>query len=66
MARGLLNRFVMGLVGSALALASAILLTVPTPAGQNVSLLTIVGGTGLAFSALLLLRLLVQILREHG
>jgi ubiquinone biosynthesis protein len=64
-ARGMLNRLLMGLIGSALALASAILLTVPTESGQSLSLVSIIGGTGLSVSALLLLRLIVQILREQ-
>jgi ubiquinone biosynthesis protein len=65
-ARGMLNRLVMGIVGSALALASSILLTVPAPPGPGgVSLPTLIGWTGLFFSLLLLLRLVVQMLRER-
>lgn len=65
-ARGMVNRVVTGLVGSALALSSSILLTVrsaPGPGGLN--LLNLLGGIGLFFSVLLLLRLVVQILRER-
>jgi hypothetical protein len=65
-ARSMVNRVVTGLVGSALALSSSILLTVrtaPGPGGLN--LLNLLGGIGLFFSVLLLLRLVVQILRER-
>jgi ubiquinone biosynthesis protein len=65
-ARGLVNRMVTGLVGSALALSSAILLTVQSPAaGGGVRLVNVLGGIGLFFSSLLLLRLVAQILRER-
>ena len=65
-ARGLVNRVVTGLVGSALALTSSILLTVPSPPGPGgLGLLSLLGGIGLFFSVLLLLRLVVQILRER-
>src|SRR5260370_18248429 len=40
------------MIGSALALASAIVLTVPPHLGQDVSLVNIVGGIRLPFSAL--------------
>lgn len=60
----LVNRMVMGLIGTGLAVASAILLTVTPQSGQRVGLDTVVGAIGLSFSALLLLRLIVQILRE--
>jgi ubiquinone biosynthesis protein len=65
-ARAMLNRLVMGIVGSALAIASAILLTLQPRSGQGADLITIVGGIGLAFSVVLLLRVIVQILRERG
>lgn len=65
-ARGMVNRVVTGLVGSALALSSSILLTAPSPPGPGgLGLLNLVGGIGLFFSVLLLLRLVVQILRER-
>lgn len=61
-----MNRVVTGLVGSALALSSAILLTAPSKPGPGgLGLLTLLGGIGLFFSVLLLLRLVVQILRER-
>ena len=60
----MVNRMVMGLIGTGLAVASAILLTVTSHSGQRVGLDTVVGGIGLSFAALLLLRLIVQILRE--
>jgi ubiquinone biosynthesis protein len=65
-ARSMLNRLVISMIGSAIALASAILLTVSSRPGQDVSLVDIVGGIGLSFSVLLLLRVVVQILRERG
>lgn len=65
-ARGMMNRVVTGLVGSALALSSSILLTAPSPPGPGgLGLLSLIGGIGLFFSVLLLLRLVVQILRER-
>jgi ubiquinone biosynthesis protein len=65
-ARGMVNRVVTGLVGSALALSSSILLTAPSPPGPGgLGLLSLLGGIGLFFSVLLLLRLVVQILRER-
>jgi ubiquinone biosynthesis protein len=65
-ARGMVNRVVTGLVGSALALSSSILIAVDSPPGPGgVSLLDLLGGIGLFFSVLLLLRLVVQILRER-
>jgi ubiquinone biosynthesis protein len=65
-ARAMLNRLVMGVVGSALAIASAILLTLEPRSGQGAELITIIGGIGLTFSVVLLLRVVVQILRERG
>ncbi|HYT80964.1 MAG TPA: hypothetical protein VEQ37_17240 [Actinomycetota bacterium] len=65
-ARTMVNRLVTGLIGSALALSSSILLPVQSPPGPGgVSLLNLLGGIGLFFSLLLLLRLVVQILRER-
>lgn len=65
-ARGMVNRVVTGLVGSALALSSSVLLTVQAPPGPGgVNLLNLLGGIGLFFSVLLLLRLVVQILRDR-
>lgn len=65
-ARSMTNRLVMGLVGSALALSSSILLVAQSPPGPSgLGLINILGGIGLFFSVLLLLRLVVQILRER-
>jgi ubiquinone biosynthesis protein len=65
-ARSLVNRVVTGVIASALALSSSILLTVQSPPGPGgVSLVNLLGGVGLFFSVLLLLRLVVQILRER-
>jgi ubiquinone biosynthesis protein len=63
-ARGMLNRLVTAMIGSAIALASAVLLTVQPRTSQGAALVDVVGGIGLFFSALLLLRVIVQILRE--
>jgi ubiquinone biosynthesis protein len=64
--RGMVNRLVTGLVGSALALSSSILLTIQAPPGPGgLNVLHVLGGIGLFFSLLLLLRLVVQILRER-
>jgi ubiquinone biosynthesis protein len=66
-ARSMLNRLVIGLIGSALALTSAILLSASSrPVLGGVSLVNLLGGIGLFFAVLLLLRLVVQILREDG
>ncbi len=65
-ARTMVNRLVTGLIGSALALSSAIMLSAPPRPGLGgVSLVNLLGGIGLFFSLLLLLRLVVQILRER-
>jgi ubiquinone biosynthesis protein len=65
-ARSMTNRLVTGLIGSALALSSSIMLSaVPRPGPGGVSLVNLLGGIGLFFSVLLLLRLVVQILRER-
>jgi ubiquinone biosynthesis protein len=64
-ARGMVNRLVMGLVASALALASAVMLAADSPPVEGVRLVNLLGGIGLFFSVLVLLRLLVQILRER-
>jgi ubiquinone biosynthesis protein len=65
-ARGMVNRIVMALVGSALALSSALLLSATSaPTLHGVRVINLLGGIGLVFSLLLLLRLVVQTLREH-
>lgn len=66
-ARSMLNRLVTALIGAAMALTSAILLAASSrPVLGGVSLVNLLGGIGLFFAVLLLLRLLVQILREGG
>jgi ubiquinone biosynthesis protein len=65
-AKGMLNRLVMGIVASALALTAAILLSAgsaPTLGGFRV--VNLMGAVLLFFSVLLLLRLVVQILRDR-
>lgn len=65
-ARSMVNRLVTGLIGSALALSSSVLLVAPSsPGPSGLGLINILGGIGLFFSVLLLLRLVVQILRER-
>lgn len=64
-ARGMVNRLVMGVIASALALASAVMLAADSPLVQGVRLVNLLGGIGLFFSVLVLLRLMVQILRER-
>lgn len=65
-ARGMLNRLVMGIVASALALTSSIMVSAGSaPALGGVRVVNILGGIGLFFSVLLLLRLVVQILRDR-
>lgn len=62
----MVNRGVTGIVGSALALTSAILLTADSSPGPGgVSLTEVLGRIGLFVSVLILLTLVVQILREH-
>ncbi|HEY7281651.1 MAG TPA: AarF/UbiB family protein [Actinomycetota bacterium] len=65
-ARGMVNRLVLGIIASALALAAAIMLSAggaPTVSGFR--LVNLVGAVLLFFSVLLLLRLVVQILRDR-
>jgi ubiquinone biosynthesis protein len=65
-ARGMVNRLVMGIIASALALAAAIMLSAgsaPTVSGFRV--VNLMGAVLLFFSVLLLLRLVVQILRDR-
>jgi ubiquinone biosynthesis protein len=66
-AKSMLNRLVLGVVSSALALASALLLasgSAPTLAGVRV--VNMLGGIGLFFSVLLILGLVVQSLRDRA
>ena len=65
-ARGMMNRLVMGVVGGALALSSAVLLSASSaPAPGGVRIVNLLGGIGLFFSVVLLLRLVVQIVRDR-
>jgi ubiquinone biosynthesis protein len=63
-AAGLVNRVVLAGVGSAVAVSSALLLTVQRP-GDPLGVVGVAGGTGLVFAALLLLRVVAQILRDR-
>ncbi len=66
-ARNLLNRAVMAVVASALALASAVLLASGSaPTLHGVQIVNLLGAVGLFFGVLLLLRLVVQVIREGG
>jgi hypothetical protein len=64
--RGLLNTFLTGLIGTALVLASAVLITVDPGQGEAQGLVRTVGGIGLAFSVVLLLRVVARIFREEA
>jgi ubiquinone biosynthesis protein len=63
--KGFVNRIVMALVASALALASALMLAANSPPVLGFRLVNLLGAIGLFFSTLVLLRLLVQILRDR-
>jgi uncharacterized membrane protein YedE/YeeE len=63
--KGLVNRIVIGLGASALALSSAIMLGANVQPILGFRLVNLLGGVGLFFSILVLLRLLVQILRDR-
>jgi ubiquinone biosynthesis protein len=66
-AKSLLNRVVMAIVASALSLASAVLLTAGSaPTLRGVQIVNLLGAVGLFFGVLLLLRLVVQVIREGG
>jgi hypothetical protein len=66
-AKSLLNRVVMAIVASALSLASAVLLTAGSaPLLHGVQIINLLGAVGLFFGVLLLLRLVVQVIREGG
>ena len=64
--RGFVNRIVMALVASAIALASALMLAANSPPVLGFRLVNLLGAIGLFFSTLVLLRLLVQILRDRN
>ena len=63
--KGFVNRIVMALVASALALASALMLAANSRPVLGFRLVNLLGAIGLFFSTLVLLRLLVQILRDR-
>ena len=63
--KGFVNRIVMALVASALALSSALMLAADSPPVLGFRLVNLLGAIGLFFSTLVLLRLLVQILRDR-
>ncbi|MDR1999528.1 MAG: hypothetical protein LBQ06_06260, partial [Frankiaceae bacterium] len=63
--QSMFNRLITTVTGSVLTLASALLLAFAPQPERGVSLLTIVGGVGMTFSVLLLLRTLIQILRPQ-
>jgi ubiquinone biosynthesis protein len=65
--RGMVNRATMAIIASALSLASAIMLSAgSTPALHGVPIVNLLGAVGLFFGVLLLLRLIIQIVREGG
>ena len=63
--KGFVNRMVLALVASALALSSALMLAADSPPVLGFRLVNLLGAIGLFFSTLVLLRLLVQILRDR-
>jgi ubiquinone biosynthesis protein len=67
LATGMINRAIMAIVASALSLLSAILLAAGSaPTLRGVPVVNLLGAIGLFFGVLLLLRLLIQIVREGG
>jgi ubiquinone biosynthesis protein len=67
MAKGMVNRLVMGVASAAFVLSSAILLSASSaPTLGGVRVVNLLGGVGLFISTLLLLRLVVEILRDRG
>ncbi len=60
----LLNRFLLALIGGAMMVASALMLTVADDGGDRAAVLTVIGAIGLGFSMLLLLRVVVLVLRD--
>jgi ubiquinone biosynthesis protein len=63
--RGLLNRAVMAAVASALSLVSALLLASGSaPELRGVAIVNLLGAIGLFFGVLLLLRVVIQVIRE--
>ena len=63
--KGLVNRVVVGVIASALALSSALMLGANVQPILGFRLVNLLGAVGLFFSILVLLRLLVQILRDR-
>jgi ubiquinone biosynthesis protein len=59
----MVNRALVGALGAAILLTSALLLTVQVPS-QEGEVLNLIGGVGLAFGAMLLLRTVIQALRQ--
>jgi ubiquinone biosynthesis protein len=67
MAKGMVNRLVMGVASAAFVLSSAILLSASSaPTLGGVRVVNLLGGVGLFISILLLVRLVVEILRDRG
>jgi hypothetical protein len=64
-ARGMMNRFVMTIVASALSLVSALMVSAGSaPTLNGVRIVNLLGAVGLFFGVLLILRLIVQVVRE--
>jgi ubiquinone biosynthesis protein len=64
-ARGMMNRFVMAVVASALSLVSALMVSAGSaPTLNGVRIVNLLGAVGLFFGVLLILRLVVQVVRE--
>jgi hypothetical protein len=64
-ATGMMNRFVMAVVASALSLVSALMVSAGSaPTLNGVRIANLLGAVGLFFGLLLILRLVVQIVRE--
>jgi ubiquinone biosynthesis protein len=64
-ARGMVNRAVMAIIASALSVASALLLSAGSaPVLHGVAVVNLLGAIGMFFGVLLLLRVLIQIVRE--
>ena len=64
-ARGMMNRFVMAVVASALSLVSALMVSAGSaPTLNGVQIVNLLGAVGLFFGVLLILRLVVQVVRE--
>ena len=62
---GMMNRFVMAVVASALSLVSALMVSVGSaPTLNGLRIANLLGAVGLSFGVLLILRLVVQIVRE--